>query len=240
MIVSHKHKIIFIKPRKVAGTSFEIALSKYLADDDIITPVSREDERIRRKLGFTGPRGFSFGFAKYFGKKPTKRISLFGLRLPHKYYNHISAPQIKRRLDAAVWRDYRKVSIVRNPWERAVSIFFWKNTKSWKQPNLAEFTSYFMKNKYLLEINYPNYMVGGKDVIDTYIRYENFEEDILKLEREVPSLAGLWDTFKDINAKADTRDKSRTTAEIFRNNPEVNALVEKMNRWEIEKFSYHL
>ena len=27
MIVSHQHKLIFIKPRKVAGTSFEIALA---------------------------------------------------------------------------------------------------------------------------------------------------------------------------------------------------------------------
>ena len=42
MIVSYEHNLIFIKPRKVAGTSFEIALRALTGPSDIITPVYDE------------------------------------------------------------------------------------------------------------------------------------------------------------------------------------------------------
>lgn len=35
MIVSHALKLIFIKPRKVAGTSLEIVFSKFAGPDDV-------------------------------------------------------------------------------------------------------------------------------------------------------------------------------------------------------------
>ena len=40
MILSKKYKFIFIKSKKVAGTSVEVLLSNHLCDDDIVTPVS--------------------------------------------------------------------------------------------------------------------------------------------------------------------------------------------------------
>jgi hypothetical protein len=238
MIVSHQHKFIFIKPRKVAGTSFEIALSKFLTEGDIITPISRNDEEIRSNLGFIGPRNFNFALVDLFSRD--RPAEIFGRELPLKFYNHIPAKRAKSRLPANVWRDYRKISLVRNPWDRAVSIFFWKNTKRDRKPKLKNFTTYFAKNPHLLEINYPNYRIDGTEIVDTYLRYEHFEEDILKLEAEIPGISGLWETFKGINAKSETRKKTTTTQEIFAKNPEVNAQIEKLNAWEIGKFGYSL
>lgn len=40
MLLSHKYKFIFIKTKKTSGTAFETVFSKYLGEDDIITPVS--------------------------------------------------------------------------------------------------------------------------------------------------------------------------------------------------------
>lgn len=39
MIVSHRHKFIFVKTRKTAGTSMEIFLSKICGREDILTPI---------------------------------------------------------------------------------------------------------------------------------------------------------------------------------------------------------
>ena len=50
MILSYKYKFIFIKHKKVGGTSIEMALSSICGDADIITPIVPKDEveRIKR------------------------------------------------------------------------------------------------------------------------------------------------------------------------------------------------
>ena len=47
MIVLHKQELIFLKTRKVAGTSFEIALSSFADETSIVTPISPEHEEHR-------------------------------------------------------------------------------------------------------------------------------------------------------------------------------------------------
>ena len=59
MIISHKHKFIFIKTFKVSGTSMEIALSNYLGKQDIITPINLEEEILRYKKTGIFPRNYS-------------------------------------------------------------------------------------------------------------------------------------------------------------------------------------
>src|SRR5262245_1397709 len=51
MIVSHRHRFIFLKSKKTAGTSVELALSAVCDAGDIITPLAQpEDEPLRRGL----------------------------------------------------------------------------------------------------------------------------------------------------------------------------------------------
>ena len=57
MLISHRHKFIFLKTQKTAGTSLEIALSAFLSKQDVIAPLSRkwpwlsDDESTRRQPG---------------------------------------------------------------------------------------------------------------------------------------------------------------------------------------------
>jgi len=48
MIISHKHKFIFIKTRKTAGTSIEIFLSQFCGKNDTLTPIG-EGESLRKE-----------------------------------------------------------------------------------------------------------------------------------------------------------------------------------------------
>ncbi len=51
MILSVRHKFVFIKGMKVAGTSVEMALAPLCGPADIITPISPIDERERMARG---------------------------------------------------------------------------------------------------------------------------------------------------------------------------------------------
>ena len=88
MIISHKHKFIFIKTHKTAGTSLEIALSKYCGEEDVITPISDKDEQIRRNLGYRVAQNYIISFGNYTFFDWLKYIVT---RKKRSYFNHIKA-----------------------------------------------------------------------------------------------------------------------------------------------------
>lgn len=54
MIVSHKHRFIFVKTLKTAGTSIEVYLSRHCGPNDVLTPITPyvEPHRPRNYEGF--------------------------------------------------------------------------------------------------------------------------------------------------------------------------------------------
>jgi len=113
MIFVRKNKILFLKPRKVAGASFEIALSKYAHADDIITRIAPEDEAFRRDLGFLG-RQNDRGTYYVFGSKYIPRL-IFRRKRKLLFKQHMSAWDARKRLGSDLFDSSFKISIVRNP-----------------------------------------------------------------------------------------------------------------------------
>ncbi len=72
MIINHKYKFIFIKSFKTAGTSLEIALSKFCNKNEIIKPIVKKDELIRRKLQYTGPQNYE-GMTEHMSASEVKK-----------------------------------------------------------------------------------------------------------------------------------------------------------------------
>jgi hypothetical protein len=110
MIISHSHKFIFIKSLKTAGTSIEAALSNYCSGNDVVVPIN----------DFGHNRDSSGGFVHQ-GMNADEVYRKIG--------QHVDALTIKTRLSPEVWSNYFKFSITRNPWDRALSYFFWDRRK---------------------------------------------------------------------------------------------------------------
>lgn len=65
MIISFKHRFIFIKTAKTAGTSIELELSKHCGPDDVITPLIARDEKIRIESGGRAAQNYKVPWHKY-------------------------------------------------------------------------------------------------------------------------------------------------------------------------------
>lgn len=210
MIVSHKYRYIFLKTSKTAGTSIEIALSRYCGPEDIITPVSPEDEVIRHSVRGCASRKYPAGKRQY-GPSDWFRYWFHGKEKQY-FYNHIPARKLKRRLDPEIWENYHRFCVVRNPWDRVISQYFWRfrdvSRDLW--PTLDEFLeSHHVRS--LQRKGYKLYTTCGKVQVHRILRYENLSEDL-----EAVRLAlGIPEPLVLPGAKTGHRKDRRHYREIF-------------------------
>lgn len=161
MIVSHEHRFIFLKTRKTAGTSVEIALSAVCGPRDIITPITAEDEELRAETG-RGPQNH---------KSPP-------LALPAT--NHSSARKVRTIVGEQVWADYTKVTIERNPWDQVVSSYYWAARTKSDAPTFDVFVRRPRVAK-LADTNARIYRIAGELVADRVLRFESLADDLAQL-----------------------------------------------------------
>ena len=232
MIVLHDHKLIFLKPRKVAGTSFEIALSKFSANpNDILTPISEEDENLRKELGFTGAQNSDQSFKQRLQQaaRTGNLRQLFGEASA--YWNHMPAVQVRDLLGKDVFETYTKVSLYRSPIDRIVSSFFWRKSRN---KHDVDFETFCFEHAKWTE-NYPQYFINDTFIVDHLIRFTDLKGDIHRLEDRIPSLKGLYDTFAQIKTKGKSRPKNAKPAEMLAQYPSVQPLADGYDSYETKK-----
>jgi len=180
MIISHAHKFIFLKTTKTAGTSIEIALSEYCGPKDIITPISPEDEKKRTVLGVRGPQNYIVPLANY-SFSDMVCFLIKGKR--RRYFNHISAKHVRRFIGEEIWQSYFKFCFARNPWDRAVSQFYWRRAEG-APHTFSEFID--SRNlKSLGKKGYGLYTIDGDVAIDRVCLYENMEAELAYLSERL-------------------------------------------------------
>ncbi len=135
MIISHKHKFIFVKTRKTAGTSIEIVLSKICGEKDIITAIDKEDEQIRMEIGGRSPQNTLIAF-KHYTFKDWLRLLKHRKRL--NFTNHMTALQIQKYTAKNVWNNYFKFCFDRHPLSKVISHYNWRT----KNLNYTSFENY--------------------------------------------------------------------------------------------------
>ena len=204
MIYCSNLEIIFFKTKKVGGTSFEIALSKYCNGNDIVTPVSAEDEITRQSLGFQAPVNY---------QKRKRSCKLVNLGVKGTFRNHMTADEIRNNLGEKIFERSTKIAIQREQLDFLISQY-WFRLGGRKQNSLkaGSFRNW-------LESNYDNFLENyaispksGTNAPDIIIDYENLSGDIANI-KELPN--DFLETFNSLRAKGGYRPADTRRAEEF-------------------------
>lgn len=208
MILSRRHRFIFIKTNKTAGTSVEIALSKFCGPDDIITPIAAEDEAMRADLGFPGPQHHLATLAEY--RVRDHFALLLKRRRKLRFYNHMSAGEVRARVDSASWDAAFKFCIERNPWDRVVSLYYYHVRGDRRPPPFEDFVrsdAPLILKRRGIEL----YTIDGRIAVDRICRFEHLADDLELVRQHI----GLPEPLELPRAKTQFRKENRSYREMY-------------------------
>lgn len=124
MILSLKHRFVFIKGLKVASTSIEMALCVHCGPQDIVTPITPVDEAERLALGgtcrnYSDAPAFEAAYREIVRRGDPAELAV--LRPPRgRFYNHISLAEVCAGYGAPL-ADFTIVCAERSPYEKVIS-----------------------------------------------------------------------------------------------------------------------
>jgi hypothetical protein len=227
MILSHKYKFIFIKTAKTAGTSIEVFLSKHCGPTDILTSIEPpiEGHQPRNYQGFINP-------IPEILERPGKFFSTLHHTFTsrEKFYRHMPASEVQKRVPTKVWNSYFKFCVERNPWDKVLSHYHMHAARAGGSLSLDE---YLAGGRF--PINYFRYTdrSGTKIIVDRILRYENLLAELgdVFLRLNIP-----FDGTLGVTAKSEYRTDRRPYQQVF--NDEQRRIVEKAFAREIELHGY--
>lgn len=227
MIVSHEWRFIFLKTRKTAGSSVELALSPICGPLDVITPLTPVEEQKLRSG--RGPQNY----VRKGG--PPRRIRKDGIDkvdLDVDFYNHIPAERLREYVGPEIWRDYFKIGFVRNPWDRMVSSFHWRFAKL-PEKRQADFRQYLLDYEADQQPLWDSLSIAGSLAVDFIGRYETLELDFRRMLDQI----GIRASLALPSAKATTRPAAARDYRIFYDD-ESREMVAKRSATDIDEFGY--
>ena len=154
MIISHKHKFIYVKLAKVAGTSTEYFLESFCGPNDVVTPCWPVESETHT------PRNFE------------KLVS------DNKGAGHLHLSQLfQDKILYNKCKDYRFVANHRNSWDRTASKYGLAVYINETQADFASWLKSLPKGKASI-LNATEY--NGKCLITDWIRFTQLHDDLVK------------------------------------------------------------
>lgn len=229
MIISHEHKFIFIKTQKTAGTSIEIALSQYCGPLDVITSETKEDEQLRKELGYRGAQNFNISYPPFYHLRKFLHKKFGFKRVKFIHGKHARASFIREYVGEEIWNSYYKFCFERNPFDRAISAYYWYTRKMEEPP---EINDYILALPEKLLSNWSFYTINNEIVVDYLGRYETLKQDLENLSTRLDlSITNLPRT------KTGTRKDNRHYSQLI--NSQARTHIERICEKEIEALNYH-
>jgi hypothetical protein len=205
MIISFEHNFIYWRPLKVGSSAVLQALGEYCGDTDIVNnPVPITDVL---KLGL-----------KLYGRNFTK-------------YEWHMLPDDIREISKVDWDSFFKFTIVRNPWDMTVSMYWWDR-------RLGDTFSEWLAKCKVEGVNSGHdffhedyYFKDGKKIADYYLIYENLESEYKSVCHQI----GI--PYKKLpKIKHNTRTDKKHYSEYY--NKADKEFVAKMFPQTIKEFGY--
>ena len=240
MIISHKHRFIFLHTRKCAGSSIKVVLANQLGAEDILIG-SIKDYRLR-------------------GLTPPKAMTRIALRHPHwpsvfyklargsywsfvnnsikQHYSHTLGSRPEHAPAEAVkaafpveWQSYKKFCVVRNPWDQLWSEYKWRY---WRKTSKFSFKEFLEKTERYESYtsNWLIYTIKNKPQADRLLRYEDLKNE---LEHTFE-----WLGLKQFSDLPQAKSMGNKSADNYRAHydSESQALVGRVRAKEIGYFGY--
>lgn len=206
MLISHKNKVIFVHIPKTAGSSVSVSLYRYMGAVDIgvgcwsdaidlgvgpnarmISWAVRPRGGLRLAKGMRRRRSFASSFN--LAVKATSRQVL-----AHRDPGHMTAADLQDRFPEA-WCNYYTICVMRNPYGRIVSDYFWRIRSVDNPPSFRDYLKGISADENIPSASVPSraapfYMLDGKIAVDRVCLYEDLEQELARAFEE----AGLdWD-----------------------------------------------
>jgi len=182
VLICHRYKFIFLKTRKTAGTSVEAAVQLLMGDNGHQAIEEETDERV----GDNGIVGRRLQGKRLMRENNTRLNAIqraqkasYHPRVKHYrkaralWYHHKPAAEVKRDLGDGIWETYHKMSIVRNPWDKVVSLWKWKTKNGATDLAFREFVLRLQHSD-----DWHIHSLDNRRACNTYIRFENIEEGL--------------------------------------------------------------
>jgi len=176
-------------------------------------------------LGYTSPQNFYIALEHY-NKSDWLRLLTRGKR--RRFYNHAGATFIRNHVSDEIWNTYYKFCFERNPFDRAISLYYWKTEEP--RPDISEFLLSVPAKRLS---NWNTYTIGNEIAVDFVGRYEHLSGDLLT----IASRLGLPGGISLPNAKSRFRKNRAPYGSLL--NDEVRSRIERVCRNEIEAFNYN-
>ena len=189
MILSFRHRFLFVRGRKVAGTSVEMALSTLCGLDDIAPPMIAVDERLRQDMG--GHCG-NYGDDPVFEQAYTELIRAASpgqlakiSAPPSRYRPHMSVAEVETAYGKPLG-DFQLVSVERDSYAKVISLLHMRrHYKGYKGGANADMAAPIDTLAEDLDAAIAQDSLGGLKSIDMYagrvprlLRHESLERDL--------------------------------------------------------------
>jgi len=217
MLISHPSRFIYLKTRKTGGTSVEIYFERYCVDPTPCVQEIHNRAAAVSEWGIVGSRG----------------------SVDETWFNHMPASRIRELIGNEIWGTYYKFCVVRNPFDKVVSQFWFELSPQFRNMlGKADFSLVRQVfNAWTVQMRFPSdqwiYTIDDVPTVDRFIRFERLQND---LEAVCHHLAVPWQPERLGRYKGNYRVRQESFPLYY--TPEALSRVRRGYTWELDYFGY--